>query len=178
MNPPDPNALYTKDYVTFAFASLAFIISLGNLLVPQLRDWVARRTEVLKALRGERQAIADVAEKVARDEYRKRLKKDTKFRTGLIKALCMAYAVEGADRAKAFVFAALHHLKSDKDCMTEITSQLTKLEQAFATYYAQIHSKDFKDKRLVPLQTLMVSLVIPRDPVHTATTTNAQSTGT
>ncbi len=60
MNPPDPNGLYTKDYITFAFAFLAFVISLINLLLPQLRDRLAKRSEMLKALRGERQAIADV----------------------------------------------------------------------------------------------------------------------
>ena len=160
MNPPDPNALYTKDYITFAFAATAFFISLANLLLPQLRDRLAKRTEMLKALHGERQAIADVAERVARDEYRKRLKTDATFRTELIKALCMAYAVEGADRAKAFVFSALHHLKANEGCMTEITSQLTKLEQTFFTYDAQIHPKDFKEKRLSPLKSLMTSLDI------------------
>ncbi len=178
MNPPDPNGLYTKDYITFAFAFLAFVISLINLLLPQLRDRLAKRSEMLKALRGERQAIADVAEKVARDEYRKRLKADAAFRTDLVKALCMAYAVEGADRAKAFVFAALRHLKSDKDCMTEIASQLTNLEQKFSIYDAQFHPKDFKEKRLRPLQSLMTSLGISNKPTSGAGTTDAQPTGT
>ncbi len=178
MNTHDLNALYAKDYITFEFAALALVISLANLLLPQLRERLAKRSEMLKALRGERQAIADVAEKVAQGEYHKRLKTDATFRTDLIKALCMAYAVEGADRAKAFVFSALHHLKSDKDCMTEITSQLTKLEQSFSTYDTQIHPKDFKEKRLLPLQSLMASLGIPHKPTsNTGTgTTNAQST--
>jgi hypothetical protein len=177
MSPPDPNGLYTKDYITFAFAFLAFVISLINLLLPQIRDRLAKRSEMLKALRGERQAIADVAERVARGEYRERLKKDTAFRINLVKALCMAFAVEGADRAKAFVFAALRHLKSDKDCMTEIASQLTNLEQKFSIYDTQFQPRDFKKKRLEPLQRLMTSLEIPNKAPSEAATTNAQATG-
>jgi hypothetical protein len=174
---PDPNALYTKDYVTFTFAALAFIISLINLLLPQIRDRLAKRSEILKALRGERQAIADVAEKVAGGEFAARLKTEPKFRTDLIKALCMAYAVEGADRAKAFVFGALHHLKTDESCLKEITSHLSALEKRFSSYEAQMKPEEFKEKRLVPLQTLMASLKIPFDATSVSNDSEKQSTG-
>ena len=60
------------------------------------------------ALQGEKEAIANVAYKVAQRDWDKKLGKPH-FCENVITALSMAVVLESSDRAKAYVVAAMKH---------------------------------------------------------------------
>jgi hypothetical protein len=141
--------------ITISFAALCF--SLVSFFYARIQEWRASRTSVIKALQGEKEAVAYVAYQVETGRWDERLKK-SKFRKDLITALCLAFAVEGADRAKALVFAALHHLKG-LNYSNEIAPVLLALHNHFVVYKKDVNPSDF-DKRVRSIEAVLKSLGI------------------
>lgn len=145
----------TATVATYAaiVATVSAIAAILNFTWPRIQELRASRSAVFKALQGQRVAIADVAYKVTQGEWDKRLGKK-KFREKLIRALSMAFTLEGTDRVKAYVVKAILRLK-DKGYATELLNELKKLEGIYLEYDHIIGDKSFKEKRLEPLQKLL-----------------------
>lgn len=97
--------------ITAIVALYGAIVATLNFAWPRIQEWKTRRIAIFLALQGEKEAIAEVAYRVTKGEWKAAVQSD-KFRKRLISALSMAFVMESSDRAKAYVLAAFCHIKS------------------------------------------------------------------
>jgi hypothetical protein len=143
-----------KDVVTALIAVYGAIVATLNFAWPRIQELRARRASIFRALQGEKEAIAEVAYRVTKNEW------DTvsdKFRKKLVSALSMAFGMESSDRAKAYVVAAFRHLQSHGHS-SELIGQLKDIEAIFKNYDAIVKDRDFREKRLDKLTAVIESL--------------------
>ena len=150
------NSLEPKDVVTALVAAYAAIVATLNFVWPRIQEWKEHRVAIFRALKGEKEAISEVAYKVSKKEWDTRIK-NKKFRKKLISALSMAFALKGSDRAKAYVFKAFDHLVSLSYC-DELLEQLHDIQMIYKQYDSVFEDSSFRKKRLAPLNCLVVYL--------------------
>lgn len=147
----------SADRVSIAISLLALLISVLTFVWARIQERAAAQAAVIKALQGEKETIAYIAYKICDGAWRKQLNREL-FRKDLIAALCLAFLLEGADRAKALVFSALVELKRlDVDYHSDIKRSLTKLHQQITSYRSEFKPSNF-DKRVKALEELMRQL--------------------
>jgi hypothetical protein len=156
-NNPKDN-LDLSDKWSLALAILSFIISVLTFFFARYQEWKSARGAVIKALQGEKEAVAYVAYKVKSRRWDKRIK-DEDFRKDVIAALCLAWSLEGADRPKAIVFDTLREMQSQK-FGGEIQEVLKNLHRQFTQYRDTFRPKDF-DHRITNVENLMTALEKP-----------------
>lgn len=154
----------SADRVSVVISSLALLVSVLTFAWARLQERAAAQAAVIKALQGEKETIAYVAYKVCDGAWRKQLSRGD-FRKDLIAALCLAFLLEGADRAKALVFSALVELKRLNYGST-IEASLIKLHQQITSYRSKFKPTDF-DKRVKALEELMRQLGVQFQAVIT-----------
>lgn len=148
----------SADRVSIAISSLALLVSILTFIWARLQERAAAQAAVIRALQGEKETIAYIAYKICNGAWRRQLKRPN-FNKDLIAALCLAFLLEGADRAKALVFSALVELKG-LNYHSEIKLSLTKLHQQITGYRSKFKPPDF-DKRVKALEELMRQLDVP-----------------
>jgi hypothetical protein len=105
-------------------AVIAAIISLAALLFTWYAHRTAQYAEVLKALQGEREAIAFAAYTIGRG----RVPRSKRRREDLIRSLCLAALFESSDRSRALIYEALITLaKGYSDEVWPIVEDLDRL---------------------------------------------------
>lgn len=100
-----PRALPTDSYesLKIAISVMALTISMFSLIVAQLASRRAKRAEDIKALLGEKEAVAFAGLRLLRDG----LPKNDKQRELVIPALVQACLFEGSDRARALLYMVI-----------------------------------------------------------------------
>jgi hypothetical protein len=132
-------------------AAFSFItLKLSRLQVEQHRREVdqarrevdqARQEAVIKALQGEKEAVAYVALQIRRDQWLTK-KENAPFRNDIIASLCLAWILEGSDRAKSLVLAALKEAFSQYP--TVVKDIVADIEEQFTAYDSVV--RDDKDR--------------------------------
>jgi hypothetical protein len=107
-------------------------------------------------LQGEREAIAEVGYRVTKNEWDAAMRRP-KFRNKLIAALSMAFVLEGSDRAKAYVVAAFDHLVL-QGYRNDLLRALQEVQRIYKRYDAVVDDRDFREKRLNKLNSVINSL--------------------
>ena len=154
----------SKDAVTAFIATHAALVATLNFAWPRLQEWRARRSAVFRALQGEREAIAEVGYRVTKSEWDSVMRHPT-FRNKLTAALSMAFVLEGSDRAKAYVVAAFDHLVS---CgyREDVLRALQEVQHVYRHYDAVVDDRDFREKRLKKLDSVIESLQPKAAPLN------------
>jgi hypothetical protein len=141
-----------KDLLALLLAIYAAVLSTLNFLSPRIKEWRDQRDAIFQALQGDRKAIASISLRVIDGVWDTRLKRDEKFRVKLLRSLAMAVGLEGSDRGKAYVLAALQHVASmDKHFQQEAGSQLDIVAETFTQYVRTGADPKFEVERLAPV---------------------------
>ena len=151
------------------------VISLTTLLVNHLERIRERRSAVLKALQGDKEAIAFAAFNLIRDPAQIR----QSDRAKVAEALCLAWVMESSDRASALVLKALHTLRGEERLAP--ASAIGTLTEAVDGYERSLQSQATKPEEVaarvkrakIRLQTLRAALggVETAAPSHGASST-------
>lgn len=108
-----------------------------------MRERASARDARIKALQGEKDAVAYVAYKVQLGDWNRYLRNE-RFRNEAITALCLAFVFQKSDRAKTLVYSALTSLR--RTYRGSIVKVLGRLEGEMLMYRAAFRpDKDFDD---------------------------------
>jgi hypothetical protein len=155
LNTDTTNNLATKDVVTLIIAALALLVSAATFFWSRYQEWSSNREAMIKALQGEKEAIAYVAYQITSGDKEF---KNEKLRKKVVTALCLAFAMEGADRAKSLLFAAIKKLDGTEH--EEIKKILPDISENMKIYQDKFNPNDF-EKRVKAVDILMKELKIP-----------------
>ena len=111
----------------------------------------------MKAFQGEKEAVAYVAYKVRNKRWNARFQRK-KFRQDVITALCLAWSLESADRAKAIIFDTLVAIK-DQGFKQDIQDVLQNMRRQFIEYNNRFAPERFI-QRVTSIEKLMTELEI------------------
>ena len=148
-----------KDPLTVLLSFLALLVSFLAFIRPSIKEWRDRRTAIFQSLQGDRKAIAIVTLRVLRKDWDSRLKRKG-FREQLLQSLAIAIGLEGSDRGKAYVLAALKHI-GRLGYHDEVVKQLEHVKGIFEEYVNTGADLGFRQKRVVPLDAILKSLRHP-----------------
>jgi hypothetical protein len=119
----------TGDWITLAALALS-LVSLAITLYERLRS---EQEAIIKALQGEKENVAFTALKVRNRQW-----PNSPFSSGykdeVIASLCLAWVMEGSDRARALVLSALKQLNADTSNRKKIKKVLEVIESQFTDY--------------------------------------------
>lgn len=146
-----------KDILTLIISGFAFIVSAATFLWARIQERSASKSALVKALQGEKEAVAFVAYQIETGAWNSKLK-EAKFRKDIIIALSLAFTMEGSDRAKALAFAALKKLTANHK--PEIEPVLKDICKSMKEYQNSLKPSNF-DHRVKSIETLMKELQIP-----------------
>jgi hypothetical protein len=151
-------------HLTLLLAIYAGVLSTLNIILPRYMEWRERREAIFRALQEDRKAIALVTIRVIDGSWDSRLRRRESFRAKLLRSLGVAVGLEGSDRGKAYVLAALKHIvQLDNGAYRqEVRKELKTVEEIFEAYANTGADADFKDKRLVPLQAIIEAVQTER----------------
>jgi hypothetical protein len=151
-----------KDLLALLLAIYAAVLSTLNFLSPRIKEWRDQRDAIFQALQGDRKAIASISLRVIDGDWDSRLKRDEKFRAKLLRSLAMAVGLEGSDRGKAYVLAALQHVASvDKRFQQEALTQLQVITKTFEKYVETGADPKFEEDRLAPVLAIVQAVSKP-----------------
>jgi hypothetical protein len=154
---PNPRTCM-KDPASLIVATFALAVSLATFVMAQFRERATARDSRIKALQGEKEAVAYVAYKIRSHAWDRYLR-SARFRDEAITALVLAFLMEGADRAKALVFAALVQL-TQSGYWAEVGGVLRHLHGEMKRYQMAFAPSDF-EKRVQSLEALAKALGTP-----------------
>ena len=127
----------TGDWIALAAFALS-IVSLAITLYERLRS---EQESIIKALQGEKENVAFTALKVSGKRWR-----NSPFASGykdeVIASLCLAWVMEGSDRARALVLSALKELNADSSNQRKISEVLKVIEDQFTDYVKSAYADD------------------------------------
>ena len=149
--------LKLSDKISIIISSFALVISALTFFFAWYQDWKSARGEVIKAFQGEKEAVAYIAYKVRSKRWNRRFE-HKKFRQEVITALCLAWSLESADRAKAIIFDTLKEVKT-QGFINDIQAVLQKMHLQFINYKKSFQPSKF-DHRITDLEALMKELEI------------------
>jgi hypothetical protein len=121
-------------------ALAGLVLSLTTLLINHLERRRERRSAVLKALQGDKEAIAFAAFNLIRDPTQI----SSSDRDKVAEALCLAWVMESSDRASALVLKALHTLRGEARLAP--ASALHTLADAVHGYEESLRSQGAESK--------------------------------
>jgi hypothetical protein len=144
-----------KEPLTVVLSTCALLVSVLALIRPWLKDWRENRNAVFQALQGDRKAIALVTVRVTNGEWNDRLRTDDNFRKKLLQSLAIAAGLEGSDRGKSYVLAAIKHVaKQSEAARADAATELRKVDAIFEAYVASRADPSFEEDRLAPFRLL------------------------
>jgi len=147
-----------KDKVTLIISTLAFTLSAANFAYSRFQESKASRDSLVKALQGEKEAVAYVAYKVRSEKWHQKFKRKDDFRKDVITALCLAWSLESSDRTKSLIFDALSKMAS-LGYKNDVSATLLDIQEQFTNYNDQFKPTNFKE-RLNTVKKLMDQLDI------------------
>ena len=148
-------AVKPTEIASVAISTAALLVSGATFAWARFQERSATRSARVKALQGDKEAIAYVAYQIRRHAWDRHLQSPS-FRNDIVTALCLAFLLEGADRAKALVFSALRELQQS-GLGESITPVLSHLHSEMSVYQLRFHPHDF-DRRITTLERLMQAL--------------------
>jgi hypothetical protein len=173
-----------KDLITILLSIFALLISSATFIYARIQERRVARESIIKALQGEKEAVAYIAFKVQSERWPSRDKKpekkgavariadtvrsrlgrsrEEKFRKDVITALCLAWSLEGADRPKALIFEALKKI-IERGYEPEVTTILQDVLRQYNTYQTSFSPSEFVE-RILAVKSLMKVLKIEEVP--------------
>jgi hypothetical protein len=151
-----------KDPIALLISLLAVGISAATFFYARIQEWRSGQASIIKALQGEKEAVAYVAYKVRSRRWDKRFQ-GKKFRQDIISALCLAWSLESSDRAKALIFDTLKKI-IELGFKNEICPVLNDLYRQFTEYKQSFNPCKF-EKRIEEVKSLMQELQIEVHPI-------------
>lgn len=151
---PAPDSSWEpKEYI----AALALLVSAVSLLITSVKDLKTGQGVLTKAFQGDKDAVTQLAYKVANDRWNGRLYGHImpwtrvwgrrSFQREVITALCLAWCSEAPPRAKALIFAALVRIKDRRQALaiSQVIETLLTQYQGYAATFADTDCapKDF-----------------------------------
>jgi hypothetical protein len=123
------NVMDTGDWIALA----ALVLSLVSLAITLYERMRSEQESIIKALQGEKENVAFTALKVSNKQW-----PNSPFSSGykdeVIASLCLAWVMEGSDKARALVLSALKELNSDVSNQRKINEVLKVIENQFTDY--------------------------------------------
>jgi hypothetical protein len=160
-------SLPTADQTNAAIAFVAVVLSIIALVNSHIQGKKAEHDQVLKALQGEKEAVAYIAYKLANG--RMALPEKEKEQHDIIEGLCLAAIFSSADRTRVLVYEALRFLKDDKNGptkKTEIEEVVQSINASFSNYKTLATHVDLETgfRRLGALMAVLEIKTAPSPP--------------
>lgn len=150
-----------KDVLTLVLSACALLVSTLAFVRPSIKEWRDRRKAIFQALQEDRKAIAVVTLRVINGDWDSRLRRHSNFRGQLLQSLAIAMGLEGSDRGKAYVLAALVHIANlDDSFRTETIEHLERVKNTFQAYALTGANAKIANERIPPLEAILESLHI------------------
>lgn len=127
--------MQAKDWIALAALSVS-LISLALTLYERIRS---EHSSIVKALQGDKENIAFTALKVSNKQWPSSPFAE-RYTDDVIAALCLAWIMEGSDRARALVLSALKELSANASNQHKISEILEGIENQFVGYMTSAYS--------------------------------------
>ena len=114
-------------------ALAALVVSLISLAVTMYEKLRSDQENLIKALQGQKENIAFTAIKVSSKQWQGNIFHES-YKDDMIASLCLAWVMEGSDRARALVLSALKVLSEEASNKRKIAEILTVVEDQFKDY--------------------------------------------
>lgn len=147
----------TKDIISLTLSSLAFIITLSNLVITKAQEWRTGQGTIVKALHGDEEAVTYIAYKVKNYRWTKRFRRK-KTRIDILTALGLGWTLASCEQTRALIFDTLSEIKA-QGYGNEIADILQNVIRQFNHYQSTFNSTNFTDK-IQDIKTLMKELQI------------------
>jgi hypothetical protein len=163
-----------KDEITLVLSMCAILISIVAFTWQWIKERQARKKAIFLALQDDRKSVADVTMRVINGKSDVALKKSGP-RKELIQALAITLGLEGSDRGKSYVLAALEYVAGKSpEFRQEVIDHLKGVEQTFEAYVRTGADEKFHKKRLKPLQAILKAIAGPVSPHSSPATASGQ----
>ena len=117
-------------------AMVAVTVSIFSIIFAVFQWRKANRSEEIKALQGEKEAVAYVAHKIAF----KGLPRGRIYREQLLESLCLAAVFERSDRSRALIYSALRRYLNEND-HKRVTHYLNRMNETFTDFESVLDLK-------------------------------------
>lgn len=134
-------------------ATLAAFISLVSFAFSYYQYRRAKHDEMIRALQGEKEAVAYIAYQLSQGK----LPKNTKLRAEILMSLCLAAVFERSDRSRTLIYAALKNLQELHS--DEVVAKIAYIESNFNQFRGIVDL----DRGLRRLRSLKQALGIAQD---------------
>jgi len=132
--------MQAKDWIALAALGVS-LISLTVTLYERVRS---EHSSIVKALQGDKENIAFTALKISNKQWPGSPFAD-RYTDDVIAALCLAWIMEGSDRARALVLTALKELSVTARNQRKISDIMQGIENQFIGYMTSAYADDPKE---------------------------------